>query len=170
MKELDVGIIRKLFSYDCESGILFWKVKLNRSIRIGAKAGTINKYNKYLIVTIDKKKYMAHRIIWAYVYGFWPKNHIDHINHIRSDNKLLNLREATSQENSRNASIRKDNTSGIAGVNLVKPTNKWGVFIKPYDKNLYLGSYDDFFEACCARLSASNKYGFHNNHGRDNIA
>ena len=167
MKELRIDLINRLFSYNDESGVLSWKVKLNRSIKVGREAGTVNKYNKYRIVTINNKKYMSHRIIWAHVYGFWPSNDIDHINHNRSDNRIENLREVTQKENRRNMSLDVRNKSGVAGVSWSKDINMWSVFIKPYDKNLYLGMFEDKFEAICTRLSANNKYGFHVNHGRN---
>lgn len=165
MKEFCIKTLKELLDYDCESGNLIWKVKLNRSIKVGSVAGTINKYNKYVIVTINKKKYMAHRIIWAINYGYWPKKEIDHIDHSRSNNKLINLREVTPKENQRNTSLYCNSKSGVMGVNFTKATSRWSVFIKPHDKNLYLGSFDDKFDAICARKSAEHKYGFHKNHG-----
>ena len=167
MKELNIKLIKRLFDYDAESGALYWKVKLNRSIRVGNEAGTVNKYNKYRIVTIDNKKYRSHRIIWAYVYGVWPINDIDHINHDRADNRIENLREATQKENRRNMSLDVRNKSGFTGIYWNKKTKVWQAFIKLYEKNLYLGQFIDKFEAICARMSANNKYGFHVNHGRN---
>jgi len=97
--------------------------------------------------------------------GKWPKKYTDHINHIRDDNRLLNLREATDGENQKNSSQRKDNTSGITGVGIHKQSGKWQARIKLDSKLKHLGLFDDKFEAICSRKSASNKYGFHENHG-----
>ena len=98
--------------------------------------------------------------------GKWPKERMDHINHIRKDNRWLNLRETTNQENNKNASKRKDNTSGVPGVYWAKHCNKWLASINNGGERVNLGGFTDWFEAVCAKMSANNKYGFHSNHGR----
>jgi hypothetical protein len=54
----------------------------------------------YVQIKISGKLYHAHRLAWLYVYGYMPEKEIDHINRIRDDNRIANLREATSQLNS----------------------------------------------------------------------
>ena len=63
-------------------------------------------------VVIGKRSFMAHHIIWAIHYKKWPKNQLDHINHIRDDNRIDNLREATVQENCKNRALNKRNKTG----------------------------------------------------------
>lgn len=98
--------------------------------------------------------------------GSWPKEQIDHINHVRSDNRWINLREATNQENCKNRSISIRNKSGVVGVRWTKGKTKWAAYIHVNSKDKYLGFFFDKFEAICARKSAENKHGFHANHGR----
>lgn len=70
----------------------------------------------YVQIKISGKLYHAHRLAWLYVYGYMPEKEIDHINRIRDDNRIANLREATSQLNSLNTGIYKNNTSGSKGI------------------------------------------------------
>lgn len=128
-------------------------------------AGYIN-VSGYIAISIDSKKYLAHRLAWLYMTGEWPENQTDHIDHVRDNNKWDNLRKATNQENLKNQSIRKNNESGITGVCWHKTANKWMAYINLSEGSKYLGIFTDWFEAACARKSADNKYGFHENHGR----
>ena len=65
-----------------------------RKIKVGAIAGTLYP-NCYRYVTINRKRYCEHRLAWLYVYGKWPEDMVDHINGIKDDNRIENLREAT---------------------------------------------------------------------------
>ena len=61
---------------------------------------------------IFNRLYHVHRVIWFYMTGNFPKDQIDHINHIRNDNRWINLREASIQENDKNRSKAINNISG----------------------------------------------------------
>jgi hypothetical protein len=69
----------------------------------------------YRYVKIQGRQLLEHRLIWALVHGTWPQR-IDHINGIRDDNRLANLRAATAAENAWNEPLRHTNTSGVKGV------------------------------------------------------
>lgn len=153
----------ELFRYDPETGKLFNRTYRNSRARCGLESGDY--VNGYRRVRVGGRQYQVHRVIWLLVYGKWPKNQIDHISHVRDDNRISNLREATNQENHRNTPIRADNTSGIIGVYWVDKSNKWGARICVDGKNVHLGSFDNISDASCARKSAEIKYGFHVNHG-----
>jgi len=159
--------LRELLDYDPTTGIFVRKVKSNKNTIIGSIAGGINISNGYAYIRVDKKRYRAHRLAWLYMFGVFPKNEIDHINHIKLDNRISNLREATSLDNSRNSSRRKSNTSGTTGVSWYSKTNKWVARIKINGKNIYLGYFKEKKDAIRARKIAENKYGFHKNHGKD---
>ncbi|MCZ6897652.1 MAG: HNH endonuclease signature motif containing protein [Betaproteobacteria bacterium] len=157
--------LKELFHYDPVAGVMVWKVNRGSRARTGQVAGTKHP-NGYIMIGINLKIYRAHRLIWLYVYGKWPKDQIDHRNRLKDDNRIINLHEATNQQNQQNLPIRKNNTSGVCGVGWDKINTKWRAQIKVENKSVSLGRFDDWFEAVCARKSADNKYGFSANHGR----
>lgn len=101
----------------------------------------------HIIVSLNKTRYYAHQLIWLMNYGYFPEKEIDHINTIRTDNRLSNLREATKQQNAWNRGKPKSNTSGYKGVSLNKDTGKFAVYININKKSTYLGLYKTKEEA-----------------------
>lgn len=124
-------------------------------------------HSGYMRIMVLGKRYQSHRLAWLYIHGEWP-NEIDHINHIKDDNRISNLRNVTRKENLKNISISSRNKSGVVGVSWHRGSRKWQADIKVDKKTVYLGIFQDKFEAICARLSANTKYGFHENHGKLN--
>ena len=149
--------LKSVLTYDENTGIFRWKEdnKFSR-IKSGTKAGFIHVHG-YVKICINRKSYMAHRLAWLYVYGYMPET-IDHINRIRYENQISNLRPCTRSENNYNSKIRSDNTSGIKGVHWVNQHKKWAAKIYVNKESISLGYHTDFFEACCAIQSARNKY------------
>ena len=119
----------------------------------------------YLYVHINKKRYFAHRIIYMYMTGCFPKQ-VDHINHIRDDNRWENLRDVGSRENSINTSLSKNSKTNVNGVCMHKPTGKYRAYIMVNRKHIHLGLFNSITEAKEARHKADVTYGFHGNHGR----
>lgn len=159
--------LEKLFSYDPETGFLFWKVSMGKAKR-GSVAGSLDKKHGYIRVRIDGKNYQAHRLVWILNNGDIPEGmYVDHIDHNKANNHLQNLRLVTSYINQKNRSLGKNNRSGVLGVHYRGDRNKWQATIN-YDHNtVFLGNFDDWFEAVCARKSAeAHVGGFHENHGR----
>lgn len=110
-----------------------------------------------------------HRLIWLQQTGKWPEGVIDHINGVRDDNRLENLRDVSKKENARNRAIGCDNRVGAIGL-FPLVNKRFGVRISVEGKMIYLGSYDSFEEAVEARRLANIKYGYHENHGRPTVA
>jgi len=110
--------------------------------------------------------FFEHRLVFLWLHGHFPKDDMDHINGIRDDNRIENLREVGHVENGKNTKIYKTNTSGIIGVHWSTSKQKWRAQIVVDYKQIYLGLFDDKFAAICARKSAEVKYIFHENHGR----
>ena len=156
--------LKELLSYNPETGV-FTRVKNSGRAKVGDVAGCKDSSNGYIAICVQNKRYRAHRLAWLYVSGKFPKDQIDHINHDRADNRFANLREASNQENHKNTSIQKNNTSGVAGVNWHKASGKWKARIKVSQEDIHLGLFIDIIEAAKARKSAEVKYGFHENHG-----
>jgi hypothetical protein len=122
---------------------------------------------RYTMKRINGELVAIHRYLWEQVNGLIPKGmQIDHINGDIHDNRMSNLRLVTNQENARNRAVSMNNTSGVNGVSWCKKARKWRPSIGVDGKLLRLGTFDDWFEAVCARMSANNRYGFHVNHGR----
>ena len=154
-------IVHELLEYYPETGKLFWRKRNNN------EAFTCLSSSGYPRGMILDKGYYAHRIIWFWVYGEWPKEEIDHINHIRTDNRLCNLREVSRKENHKNLSKRKNNTSGKTGVWFDKTNKKWCAMIHN-EKWIFLGRYILYEDAVKARKNAEIKHNFHENHGKTN--
>jgi len=113
---IDHERLKQILTYNPETGVFCWAEKLNRRIVVGAPAGTVNGHG-YIIITINRFRYRAHRLAWFYVYGVWPQNDIDHRNCKRNDNRIENLRDVTTAENIQNQIVaHKRNRSGFLGV------------------------------------------------------
>lgn len=105
-RDISAQRLRELFLYEDDSGILRHRTnKKGRAIE-GSVAGHIRK-NGYVMVKADSGIFRAHRVIWAIVYGEWPKMWLDHINGIRSDNRISNLREVSPSENNHNFPVHR---------------------------------------------------------------
>lgn len=97
----------------------------------------------YFSVNYRGKRYLAHRLAWFYMKGHWPDRDIDHINGNRSDNRIVNLRLATSAQNAHNRRIGRNNTSGARNVYFERHTGKWKVAITRFGHKFWLGTYRD---------------------------
>lgn len=137
---LTIQRLRKIISYDPETGIFIWK-EARSNVRINQQVGTFG-VRGYLQVQIDKRRYFGHRLAWFYMTGAWPKDQIDHINLDKSDNRFENLREATASENMSNKFARPDNKSGLRGVIWMASRKKWKSQIKYNRQSKYLGYFD----------------------------
>ena len=168
MLELRYEEVARLFTYDRESGVLYWRIRDRNTIRRKYAAGSIKgAKDGYRRVGIKGKTYQEHRIIMMLCFGHIPENaEIDHINHVRDDNRLVNLRFATQGENLKNQSVSSKSTTGVTGVYFSKSRNKFIAQIKVNRQVHYLGCYNTLEEATAARAEANLKFNFHNNHGK----
>lgn len=148
--------LKSLLHYCPDTGV-FTHIKARQSVVVGSIAGTVTEYG-YVRIHIDGKIYLAHRLAWLYVNGDFPPEQIDHINRVRTDNRICNLRMATIAENAQNQSMRSTNTSGHIGVSWYKPYQKWESYIKVNNKQIKLGYFTDLSEAIAARKTAEIKY------------
>ena len=160
---LDQDSLKEILHYEPDTGLLTAKTN-RRKISIGQAVGTKTP-DGYIQVGIQYELYLAHRLIWLYMTGDWPADHIDHINHIRDDNRWANIRSVTQAENNKNLALRSDNSSGVSGIYWAKAANRWIVNMWVNGKNKNLGSFKCKFEALCCRQSAANELGYHANHG-----
>jgi len=100
-------LLQEKFEY--KDGNLIYKIVSSKRKKIGDIAGTPNK--GYIEIQIDGKKNQAHRLIYIYHNGEIPDGfEIDHINNLRYDNRIENLRLLTHSQNCKNRPKRKNNT------------------------------------------------------------
>lgn len=119
----------------------------------------------YRVGAVDGKNMRAHSVLWAIIHGEWPEPCLDHINGIRDDNRLCNLRIADGKMNGRNHGKKKNNTSGHTGVFFCKQTGKWSAQIKVNYKHINLGRFDTIEQAVNVRERAKSDFGFNDQHG-----
>ena len=155
---LTQGKLKEIISYDPETGLITWIKNIYRKNNIGKIAGGISAEG-YIKITINSKQYQAHQLIWFYMTGLWV-DEIDHDNRVRSDNRWLNLKEATREENQHNRTINKNNKSGISGVSWHESKEKWQSMICVEGEQKYLGQFKDINLAIQARKDAETKYGY----------
>jgi len=148
--------LRQLFRYHQETGDLFWlprspdvfpqDSKLSPSVvarrwntkYAGRKVDSIDTSTGYIRASLLGTRLYAHRIIWAMHYGAHPSNMVDHINGIKTDNRLSNLRAATMADNQHNRRVvpkvnGRATSSHYCGVYLNRRNNRWIAKIRAYD-------------------------------------
>jgi hypothetical protein len=174
-KIIPVSVLHDLIDYNPLTGAMVWKprrldmfpnLRAQRwwnSVYAGKDSGSVDN-NGYVRVSILGVAVRAHRIAWAMKFGEWPPICIDHINHVRSDNRIANLRCVSTQENLKNRPPQK-NSAGFVGVYWESVCQKWKVGIGHEGKNIYLGVHSCFGRAVKARREAERRLGFHANHG-----
>lgn len=150
----------RLFSYDPETGLLTRRITTGKKSKAGMVVG--HPYsNGYLRVGVGPRgacrEYLLHRLIWMMCTGSWPDGEIDHINGIRDDNRLSNLRVATSGENRQNSCRYATNKSGHRGVSWFRLAGKWRADITVSRKRLYLGTFDTVEAAAAAYTKAKSE-------------
>ena len=145
-------LLKEHFEY--RDGHLWWiKPRARSSVKAGKQFGSYA--NGYRIGKLRGKSYYEHRLIWLYYYGEWPKDQIDHINGVRDDNRIENLREATRQQNSFNRKSEKDSASNYKGVTWHKRHKKWQAQHRYKGKTYCLGLYEAEEDAADAYRKAT---------------
>lgn len=153
--------LKRLLDYNLETGLFLWKISKSGIKNI--KAGTLNSKG-YIKIVINGKQYFAHRLAWMYVYGEFPNFQLDHINGIKSDNRISNLRIAEKSINNENLlKCKSTNKSGYLGVTKRKGFDDFRADIRVNKKKIYLGIYKDAESAYFAYLQAKRKYHIGNN-------
>jgi hypothetical protein len=149
---LSQDLVRHLFDY--EDGRLIWKnPHVPSRAKVGARAGTFSDTTGYRQVTIKSVYVMEHRVIFLWHHGYLPTN-VDHINNIRDDNRIENLRAASINENRYNASPKRNNISGVRGVHWAKKSKKWCACVRADNRIVFRRLIDDLELAELAVIEA----------------
>ena len=159
---LTVAELREKLSYDPLTGLFTWP-KRRRTGRLNSHADfpaghrKTGKYGGYIVIRLNFQLYRAHRLAWFYVHGEWPNGEIDHINSDPTDNRIANLRIATSSGQRMNSRRRSDNTSGTKGVWYDKRRSKWIAEVMVDGKKHHIGQFATLLEAKGARIAAAER-------------
>lgn len=169
-----IETLRRLLSYNPKTGKLIWLPRTALDCpkdggrrwngRYAGKEAFRISPNGYRQGMIKRKMVRAHRVAWAIHHGEWPEADIDHINGVRSDNRLVNLRSVPRKVNAQNQKVRINSKSGVLGVSRYR--NKWRAYISVEGKPIHLGIFSNKNDAISARQEAQLAHGYHPNHGR----
>jgi hypothetical protein len=151
--------LMELFTYEEDTGLFIRNIRVANH-HAGEIAGAVN-YAGYIIISIDDRLYRAHQLAWLYKKGVWPAKFIDHDDLDKSNNRWVNLREATKGQNHANRPLLATSTSGLkgayrykAGASYGKP---WQAGIRKDGKQRHLGHFATKEEAHAAYVEAAQK-------------
>jgi hypothetical protein len=151
---VDHAYLLSIVRYNRRTG-LFTSLINRKKVKVGDVIGSVS-VNGYCRTTIDGQFYLLHRLAWFYAHGQWPSKSLDHRNGIKTDNRILNLREADAVENGRNRRLAKTNRTGVSGVHFIN--GRFRVDIKLRDRRLNLGTFDTLREAKQVRRGAERRH------------
>jgi hypothetical protein len=149
---LPFELANEYWDYNPENGMFIWKWRDRKHFKsdkswnwwntryANTVAGNIRD-DEYQMIKVNGNLFLAHRLAWLLHYGEWPEDQIDHINNVREDNRIENLREATHSQNQRNKSSHKESSSKYLGVSWHKATNKWQARIRVDGIQYHLGYF-----------------------------
>ena len=157
-----VDFVRRVLSYDPKTGILTWRTRSDvrrqwNTKYAGTQAGSVARSGYRYISFKGLAPVGAHRIAWCHFHGDWPTFTLDHINGMRDDNRILNLRPVDGAENSVNKARQKNNTSGFVGVSFERQRGLWRARVN-FRRMMYdVGFFSTAEEAAAAREEFARK-------------
>lgn len=175
-----IDLLRQILIYDPVTGSMTWNKRPETSFipragrtpshmanawnaaNAGKPAFTSPAKNLYLRGAVNGLTLYAHRVAWAIYHAEWPSCDIDHVNGIRSDNRICNLRSVSRKLNMQNREMSSNNTSGTMGVSYSRRHKLWCAKIG----DNHIGWFRDKDSAIGARREAELKMEYHDNHGR----
>lgn len=160
--------------YDADTGLFTWRERdgnASFNTRFAGKPALRTKDSRgYYRGELFYRFVWAHRVAYFMCYNVGIPQDIDHINGVRTDNRIVNLRSVTVAENRKNAARRSDNTSGITGVSWMKTKQRWRArFYTNGGEERHIGLYQCKEEAESALRGYRAAHGYHANHGRSPV-
>lgn len=160
--------LRRLLDYDRSTGVLRWSYRPEGSLgwapgwngkHAGKVAGTKMKLG-YRLIRIFDQPLLEHRVVWCWMNGIWPPDQIDHVNMIKDDNRIENLRLATNRLNTVNRTAQANNACGYRGVRLHKASGLWHARITVNGREHSLGYWATAEDASkCYRVASRLVHG-----------
>lgn len=148
--------VLSVVSYDPDTGWFTRKRSKQCPGTVGKRTGSVVAKG-YRLLHINGKYYMEHRIAWLIVHGQIPTGMtIDHINGIKGDNRITNLRLATDCQNSYYRPRKSNNVSGCKGV-YQRENGKYRAVITVNRKRTSLGTFSTKEEAYAAYCEAARR-------------
>lgn len=145
--------VREILDYDPETGACVWKIRMGQRGKIGKQVGHVN-FHGYLRTKINRTSYMVHRLIFLWMTGEWPCHEVDHKDLNRTNNRWVNLRDATDSQNKANSKLQSNNTSGYKGVRWIEARKKY----MSYFRKKPVGYFDDPKEAHEAYMEMARRH------------
>jgi hypothetical protein len=143
-------MLRAFLSYDAETGFF-------HRVRDGKRAGYV-KPSGYRSIRIGGTDFYEHRLAFFWETGRWPTDELDHINRDRADNRISNLREATTSQNQANAKADTRSRFGLKGVMWRPKFKRWRAHIRVNRRRIYIGEYSCVVQAMAAYDAAARKH------------
>lgn len=146
--------LKQLVAYDSVTGRFTRLVSRKGNEQAGSKAP-----DGYVYVYLDGRRYLAHRLAWLYIHGSFPNGQTDHINRVRDDNRIENLRDATVSENQQNVvrAKRGRKSGSLLGASFCKWSGRWQAHIQINKKQKNLGRFATEQAAHAAYLAAKRE-------------
>ncbi len=166
---IDPELLRQLLTYDPETGKLFWRYREEGGPQADRERRAFNKRwaGKEALTALSGKGYcqgtvmwhriMAHRAAWVISFGRWPDGEIDHINRVKTDNRLANLREFSATQNQWNRPGRANARSQYKGVAWHPKNQNWVARIRIWGKRKHLGCFASERDAALAYNHAAKE-------------
>ena len=147
------ALAHETFHY--QNGVLYWKKPGQKRV-VGAMAGHIRP-DGYFRVRFAGKSHQRSRIVWLMHHGYMTDLEIDHINRVRNDDRIENLREANHFENTQNRGLAKNSTTGHTGVYYNKRDKTWFARVFMDGEHLHVGCFKNKEDAIAARAEKAKK-------------
>ena len=157
MTQMTSDRLKYFLSYDPNTGEFRRKTVLRGHGKVGQIAGGVDK-DGYIQIRVDGKQHRAHRLAWLYVHGEMPEHEIDHINGIRTDNRIDNLRAASDAINAQNVRQARTDNKSTGRLGVYPNGSKFRAVITVSGKLVHLGQFDSAEEASSAYVAAKRKF------------